>query len=42
MRLAGRKFGSGQSLVGSPALKYDEKLVGSIAMDPHYMSKDEA
>ena len=26
----------------APALKYDEKLVGSIAMDPHYMSKDEA
>lgn len=26
----------------APALKHDEKLVGSIAMDPHYMSKDEA
>ena len=26
----------------APALKYDERLVGSTASDPHYMSKDEA
>lgn len=26
----------------APALKYDERLVGSTASDPHYMCKDEA
>ena len=26
----------------APALKYDERLVGSTASDPHYMGKDEA